>query len=248
MRTTYLALIAVCVVATPHPVVADDTSLSPAAAALWDEGQALYRQGRYLDAIDRFERGRAIDPRPDFLYAEGQAVRKTGDCRRAIELYRRFIIESSTPSKVEAGRLQISRCATDLAGSGQTPEGGAQTRSETEHVVVPSREGARLAWHRDVLGLGLAAAGVAALGTGAVFTVHGHRQLDESAARTYLQVENEVDSRTRDLTIGRVLVGVGGALGVGALLRFWIWPARADASAAVVATQNGAAAMVFGRF
>src|SRR5829696_2468988 len=101
MRSDRLGFVVACVVAlaiTPRAVHAEGPPMSPAAAALWTEGQALYEQGRYADAIARFERGRAIEPRPEFLYAQGQAARKAGDCRRAIELYRRFIVEAKSPA------------------------------------------------------------------------------------------------------------------------------------------------------
>lgn len=223
--------------------------MKPAAAALWTEGQALYEAGRYAEAIDRFERGRAIDPRPEFLYAEGQAARKAGDCRKAIELYRRFVVEATTPAQIEAARLQITRCETELAAATPVPAEPPVTPPPAIDATPAEapRTRTRVPWYRDALGVGLIATSAGALGTGTFFVLRSRRDLADEQG-SYGEFETGLDARKRDGVIGLSLLGAGGALAVGAVLRFALWPADVETSATVVATPGGAAAMVQGQF
>ena len=219
MRLVVLAF----VIATVRSAAADDR-----ADALWNEGQELYRTGRYEEAIERFERGRAIDPRPAFLYAQGQAARKLGDCRRAIELYRRFVVEATSPAQVEAARLQISRCEADLQAAEPTqPAQPAQPATSPPPAPLPAPpppRDARAPWYRDKLGIGLAVGSAAALGVGTVFLVRSRRELDGDRA-SYGDFETALEQRQRDRVLGLALLGAGAALATGAALRFTLWPA-----------------------
>src|SRR5688572_422507 len=119
MRTIVASLLLGIVLAGSPQVRADEPA-GPRAAALWNEGQRLYAEGRFEEAAARFAEGRALEARPEFLYGLGQAARKQGDCRRALEYYRRFIVESRSDAQVEAARLHIGRCEAQLAAGSPT--------------------------------------------------------------------------------------------------------------------------------
>src|SRR5688500_8437696 len=57
-------------------------------------GLARFEREDYAGAIDAFERGHAIDPRPQFLFALAQAERLRGDCKAALIYYRKFLTTS----------------------------------------------------------------------------------------------------------------------------------------------------------
>ena len=72
-------------------------------------GSRLYEEGRYDEAVAELKAGYAIDARPDFLYALGQAERKRGDCKAAIGWYQRYVDSGPSSSRTVATLLQIDR-------------------------------------------------------------------------------------------------------------------------------------------
>ena len=75
------------VAAQPAARPAAASSLKPAALVHLQAGMKLYEEEHYVEAIAELRAGLAIDPQPDILYALGQAERKRGDCKRAVEYY-----------------------------------------------------------------------------------------------------------------------------------------------------------------
>ena len=59
--------------------------MKPAARAHLERGLKLYAEGDFLGASRSFQLGYIEDPRPEFLFAAGQAERKAGDCKKATE-------------------------------------------------------------------------------------------------------------------------------------------------------------------
>jgi tetratricopeptide (TPR) repeat protein len=216
MRRETLLALAIALTAA-RPARADEPPMKPEARALWDQGQALYAGGDFAGAIDRFQKGRAIDPRPEFLYAIGQAQRKAGQCREAIESYRAFIVESKSDKQVEAARLQIDRCERELAAR-QKPEPPRPHPRPLPpvHRTIPGRS-----WYRDPIGLSLAGAGVMALGGGGFFLWRSTREVDGA---TYGAFEDDLAARRRERTAGIALAVTGGALVVSGVVRFWLLP------------------------
>ncbi|HXU69060.1 MAG TPA: tetratricopeptide repeat protein [Polyangia bacterium] len=80
-------------------------------------GSRLYNEGRYDEAIAELQAGYAIDPRPDFLYALGQAERKRGDCKAAVAWYERYVATGPSSQRTVATLVQIDRCKQELASA-----------------------------------------------------------------------------------------------------------------------------------
>ncbi|MGZ3427762.1 MAG: tetratricopeptide repeat protein [Polyangia bacterium] len=80
-------------------------------------GSRLYEQGRYDEAIAELKAGYAIDARPDFFYALGQAERKRGDCKAAIGWYQRYVDSGPSTQRTVATLVQIDRCKQELASA-----------------------------------------------------------------------------------------------------------------------------------
>lgn len=231
MRREILLALAIALAAM-RPARGDEPSMKPEARALWDEGQTLYAAGDYAAAIERFRRGRALDPRPEFLYAIGQAQRKAGQCREAIESYRAFIVESSSEKQVEAARLQIDRCERELDEEKPPPEPTPVVQPTPARRTVPGPR-----WYRDPIGLALTGAGVAALGTGGFFLWRSSRDLEGD---TYGAWEDALAARRRERIAGIALGAAGGALVVAAVVRFWRLPGASTTEVAVAPTGDGA--------
>lgn len=80
-------------------------------------GNTLYQQGRYDEAVTELQAGYAVDPKPDFLYAIGQAERKRGDCKAAIRYYQQYVDSGQSPQRTVAVLVQIDRCKQELAAA-----------------------------------------------------------------------------------------------------------------------------------
>ena len=136
--------------------------MRPEAAALFTRGLERFATRDYAAAVADFEAGYAIDPRREFLFAEGQAKRLAGDCKGAVALYQRFLATNPTGVQANATQMALGRCAQHLA-------------DHPEVVVVqqprqpPPPPPPPIKWWRDPFGLGFAGAGVVGVGVGIGF-------------------------------------------------------------------------------
>ncbi|HTJ40480.1 MAG TPA: tetratricopeptide repeat protein [Kofleriaceae bacterium] len=85
--------IAACVIASSAIAAADPSPEASRREA--DEharrGVALYKLGRYLEAIDEFEQAYVLYPSDALLYNLGQSHRQLDHCREALDYYKRFL-------------------------------------------------------------------------------------------------------------------------------------------------------------
>src|SRR5690349_9802171 len=84
--------------------------ISPAAKKKLDAGMRYYNAQRYAEAAEELQAGYVIDPRPEFLYALGQAQRMGGNCRAAITAYKSFLGTGPSPSQAGAAETHITAC------------------------------------------------------------------------------------------------------------------------------------------
>jgi tetratricopeptide (TPR) repeat protein len=96
----------------------DERGPSAEAEADYVRGLAHYAARDFHRAIAQLEAAFALDPRPEFLFAEAQAFRLDGNCPRALELYRRFLATRPPPLQVQATQLGLDRCAASASTSG----------------------------------------------------------------------------------------------------------------------------------
>ena len=89
--------------------------MRPEAAALYTRGLERFTARDYAGAIADLEAGYAIDPRREFLFAEGQAKRLAGDCKGAVALYQRFLATNPPAVQANATQIALGRCAQHLA-------------------------------------------------------------------------------------------------------------------------------------
>lgn len=177
--------------------------MRPEAQALYERGLGRFQAHDYGGAIADFEAGYAIEPRREFLFAEGQAKRLGGDCKGAVALYQRFLATNPPPLQASGTHMALGRCAQHMA-------------DHPEVVVVPPPPPPPAPppppprWWRDPLGIGATGAGVVALGVGLGFWIASNVAQDDAGAATS---RPEYDSRwstaetRRSVAVGAIVTG-----------------------------------------
>ena len=149
--------------------------MRPEAAALYARGLERFSARDYAGAIADLEAGYAIEPRREFLFAEGQAKRLAGDCKGAVALYQRFLATNPHAVQANATQIALGRCAQHLADHPEVV------------VVEPPRQPPPPPppppkWWRDPYGLGFTGAGVAAISVGVGFIAASYAARDDAEA------------------------------------------------------------------
>jgi tetratricopeptide (TPR) repeat protein len=197
---------------TPTPIA------DARARALLEEGLALYAAGRYDEAIERFQAGFAIEPREPFLYALGQAERRRGDCRRAIEYYEAFARMTRAPEEAAAARVQVERCRATLATDPPPPP--PRPAATVAPTAAPRRPPATRTWRGDVLGHVLVGGGLVVAGVGGAIAWHARGQVG-AAGDGYADFQRAIDAEGRQ-TIGALIAGGGLALAAAGVVHY-VW-------------------------
>lgn len=206
--------------------------MSDDAKHLLDHGQELFLAHDYTGAIAAYDAGFALDPHPDFLYAKAQAQRLAGDCPGAIQSYQGFLASSPPDAEAKIARFNIDRCKADA-----------------ERPAAPVEEYRDTPWYRDVLGDVLAGSAVVAVGVGATYLfVADHHVDNANDADDVDEYVYERDLAHHDRTIGTAVTIVGGALAVGAILRYALHDRRERIGLTAVVDHHGGAVVLGGRF
>jgi hypothetical protein len=208
--------IATCVVlaaSSGPPQLLED----PAARAHFEEAQERFESRDYAGAAAALDAAYAIEPAADLLYPWAQAERLDGNCRRAIELYRRFLAANPPQEHAMLAEQNIATCEDQLARQ-RSKEPGPQP---ADPATDTRRTTDQRPWRRDVAGGVLVGAGSAGLvvGTGLLIAaLHGASSAAE--ADDVADYEERMDRATlqRNLSIGAFVAG--GALALGGVLRY----------------------------
>ena len=78
-----------------------------------ERAEALYQEERFDEALAELEAAYAMEPRPELLFAMGQAARSGGDCETAIRHYEQFIAEAAKETDRAVAQEQIDECRID---------------------------------------------------------------------------------------------------------------------------------------
>ena len=210
--------------------------MKPEAAALYTRGLERFGARDYAAALADLEAGYAIDPRREFLFAEGQAKRLAGDCKGAVALYQRLLATQPTAVQANATQMALGRCAQHLA---EHPE---VVVVEQPRPALPPPPPPPKWWH-DPFGLAFTGAGVAALGVGVGFIAASRSaQHDAENAPTYDPYDQRwatAESR-RQVGVGTVALGTAlTAIGVARFVLIRRQYARESAAAAAVSIGPG---------
>jgi len=224
--------LATCVIlAAPsdHPQFLAD----PAARAHFEEAQERFESRDYKGAAAALDAAYAIEPASDLLYPWAQAERLDGNCKRAIELYRRFLAAEPPAEHARLAEENIVACEELLARRRSEEPGPAPQPTDAAQGIEAAAD--ERPWQRDVAGgilVGTGAAGLVA-GTGLLIAaLHGASSAGEAA--DVGDYEQRVDRATlqRNVSIGAFVVG--GALALGGALRYVLVARRQRASVGIL--------------
>ena len=244
MHGAVAGAVAVALVLTTTPVSAAPAKVieNPEALEHFQRAQEAFDAEDYAAAIPELKSAYALEPNPLLLYAWAQAERFNGDCRRALELYKRYLETGPADKQRQLAEANIVDCEAEL-GEDATTVGGDTTGDTTSDATGAttgdttgdptgngppkppkgpgSDEPPTKPWYKDWLAPTLGGAGLAAAGTGAALVALAVKQANESAdAVTEMDHLDQADAAQGKNAAGWVLIGVGGALLVGAAVRY----------------------------
>jgi tetratricopeptide (TPR) repeat protein len=267
-------IVAVAVSVSAGTVAAQGDEAKAEARALHDRGLEHYAAGRYTEAIDSYRRAYERVPAPGILFNLAQAHRLAGHCDRALELYEQYVRERPQAANAPVARehaaamrrcLEKRRPAAEpdtepdtepapeskpmidgVPAAPTEPAGGLGTDLGTGGPIDRDR-GADPGRTKRLAGIGVAAAGALALGTGVYFGLEARSASAEidgvfRAGGTWsddLRRTEERGKRANTLMIGFTAAGTA-ALATGALLYYLGHRDAGDPALALQPTPGGA--------
>ena len=207
--------------------------MRPEAQALYTRGLERFGARDYAGALADFEAGYAVEPRREFLFAEGQAKRLAGDCKGAVALYQRFLATSPSSVQANATQMALGRCAQHLADHPDV------VMVEPPKPLPPPPPPPPTWWH-DPWGLAASGIGVVAIGVGAGFVAAAYSARDDGdAAPTYAEATGHWSAAASRRTVGVVALGAGSILVAAGAYRFVTIKRSADRRDVVVSLTPG---------
>lgn len=199
------------------------------ARALFHAATVAFDEGRYESALEYFERSYALSRRPELLYNVGVTAERLRRDTRALEAFRRFLVE--LPNTPQRGAVEARIAILERAVAAQPQN---EPRARTEAAPEPEPEPVALAPAEPAAGgqpepaadlggpIALAASGGVLVIAGAILVgvAAGDVAAVENAPRgiTWAEVEGAY-GRSEALSIaGGVGLGVGVALAAGGLI------------------------------
>jgi tetratricopeptide (TPR) repeat protein len=261
VRIAWLALLAAVLAATPALAQPPSPEIRKQAEALFQKGEAFFREKRYDQAIDAYQEAYRLSALPALLLNIAQAYRLKGDPRKAIAHYKQFVEAAPDHEFAAEARVLIARLTAEVeeqeaaearAAAERAERERGPTRTVTVERTVPSRgsKGMRIA------GIATGAAGMVAIGFGIKYALDVRRIEDELSSREGQWTEEalaRVQEGERAERAMVLLLGLGGgAVVTGALLYVIGRPARDSGAQAIglapAAGGNGLSVAVSGHF
>jgi tetratricopeptide (TPR) repeat protein len=197
-----------------------------------DEATRLFGVGNAGDAVKQLEQAYALDPRPEILYAFGQAYVALGQCDKAKSFFERF-----AEAKPDDAALVRDVPCRDLPPP--------IVKTEPPPPPPPPRRISR-SWSSDTLGLAIVGAGLVLGGIGSYGLVSSNSLRDDAAsAPTYDEFLSDLDKAKSKRTLSLVLLGGGGAALLGGIVHLVL---HTRTEVVVTPTTNGAAVSWSRRF
>lgn len=157
--------------------------MGPEALEHFKRGATLSQERQFESAAREFDASYKAEPSKEALFAWAQVERLRGQCKIAIGLYQRLLVDAPTPTQLDVATLNIRRCERIIeeenrplpgptTGRGPAAAGGVGIGTATEPAADTRRP--------SRLGIVLAGGAAAALATSAVFFALS--RADENAA------------------------------------------------------------------
>jgi hypothetical protein len=227
IHSTALVAVATVVVGPVRVAVAAPADVLTKAAARehFANAQAAFDIDDYAAAIPELKAAYAIEPNPMLLYAWAQAERLNGDCKRAVELYQRFLATDPAAEQERLAEANVLDCQAELGAPPPPPP--EVTPPPDSSPASPPSEAAPRPWARDWVGWTLTSIGIVGLAAGAGVFVAGRQQTtgapDRPTEAAYFVAKDE---GKRKQEAGAAVLGVGGAFFVAGVIRFVVLGVR----------------------
>jgi tetratricopeptide (TPR) repeat protein len=146
---------------------ASSASVNQEVEALYAEGAALFRAGKYRLAIGKFEAAYALYPEPNLLYNAGRAYEALGELQVATDNYQAAVKHADASPELRAKateRLAFLRSVLRTSKTAVEPGAPTVTPAASTNTTVIEEESSSVGWW-IVGGVGVVAvagAGVAA--------------------------------------------------------------------------------------
>ena len=227
-----LALLALFVLATTAS--ADDALAKPKDATAQQHlaaGNKLYRVREFEKAVDDYKAGALIEDVPVFHYNLGQCYRQLGRYKDAIWHYERFLERGNPTGQLRGAvdafltqmRNELEKKAMNQPPTEPAPDPKPlePAQPNTATIMIPGEP-----WHRDRLGLGLAAAGVIGLSVSSWCFISARGLVEGSNSQPTQGERQDLRDRASSRRLIGTILGVGGAgLLVGGLVKLALRPA-----------------------
>ena len=100
-KVHFASLLVTLVLVLASPARGDE-STTEQAKQHYENGSKQYDLGHWDEAIREYETAYELRPDPSFLYNLAQAYRRKGDAKRALDLYRNYLVKTpKSPLRVE---------------------------------------------------------------------------------------------------------------------------------------------------
>ncbi len=217
--------------------------LNVQARAHFDKALAAYAAANYRAASLELELAYGLDARPELLFAWAQAERLSGDCDRAVMLYRRFLDQAPDQAQAAKTVRQIDRCRAPGPNEPASPPPAAPGDDIAVERQPPPRVVERVPaerhWYSNPWVDGLVAGGGAAVVVGGVFVWIAHSDADAAdRAPQYGEARRLADQADSRRWIGAITLATGSALVLGGIALSW-WSRDHDTTIARWSPQIG---------
>lgn len=213
------------------------------AAAEIDAAAQLYQQGDLKGALDKARHAYGLDPKPDYLFSLARIEGDLKLCDKAIPHFQEYLRNADPATQgAQVARDGIVACGGKL-DEPKAPDAGVATHPD---LPPPPR---RAPFYKDVLGDGLAAGGVIAGAAGLGIYLSARKDNSDAGKATGVDEWRTLYDRARDKQKYAIIAGsIGGALAVGAIIRWTTHKSYERASVALVPTEHGWSLAAAGRF
>lgn len=262
-RTLGLLLVAAVLAFSPALHAEDEAPATPGeetmnqAQALLSEANAHYAARRYDEARAAYQAAYDLTEAPGFLYNIAQSHRLAGQCREAIEFYEKFLSldpKTTLRAKVEEFVAAMWTCldaekkarqAEDSKGSASAGQNALAARASVSAGQsprtargAPSEGPSRL----PLIGLGIAGAGVLALGSAVYFglSARSTSQEIEAFAGTWGPAQESDEKAAQRHERFAIILGFGGTAALAGGIATYLLTRKANTPGiALVPTEGG---------
>lgn len=110
------------------PAATSTAAASPEADAAADRGKALYREGKYVEALLEFQRAYELRPTPALSYNIARCYEQLSQWDEAIKTYERYQSETANPRERTEAADKIEFLKSKLSGGAGTTDAKYQSR------------------------------------------------------------------------------------------------------------------------